>query len=198
MSKIQMPNPVIVFVVFFVLLIIASNHLQIPHKKFILLTVFASPLLGLQAWLALVQYRILAAIPTGRREVSQNSVFLCLIPVVGQIWNFYLIKRTNTSLENEFEFRGFDLSLEKFGLSLGRSWAWMNLVITVYLFTETYFQIVLDFSILVLIFVAIGFAINAWTSGLRYGKSLNRLERYLLDHGVAFQSQDQRDFDEEE
>lgn len=190
--------PIILFVMVIAFLLASVIVGPMPNGVLILISVYASPFLALHAWLTLNQFRLLAAIDPSRRQASPSTVFICLIPVVGQVWNFFLAERIARSLELEFVFRRYDLTGENFGRKAGRSWSWMIGWTVLIPLGVLLLRIIAGIDARASMIFGIWTSFGSLTNGLEYAYVLNTHWKHLSGRGVAYKSDEQRDFGEEE
>ena len=85
--------------------------------------VFGLVVLGLMIWLVYgTLYKVLAAVPPQFRQMSPGHVFLCLIPLFGIVWLFFVVSRTSNSLLATFQAQG-RMDVGDCGRSIGLAWA---------------------------------------------------------------------------
>lgn len=184
------------FTVFFCIAVLAGLQKINAHLGFgFVLVLILSPLLGVQAYLTLNQIRLLAAIDPFRRQTFPMSALICLIPMIGIVWNFILVERISNSLRLEFEFRGFDSTDEQFGRNLGKSWSRYSVttraVFEMMWLTNYFAETLSYFELLILPLATYSLYL---ITGVEYAYVLNAHREHLWGKGVAHRTEEQKDY----
>ena len=66
---------------------------------------------------------VLRKCSSSSRTMSPNSVWYLLVPLVGIVWNFFVVSKLADSLGNEFKLRNIPTSEPKPGKSIGMAMA---------------------------------------------------------------------------
>jgi hypothetical protein len=86
--------------------------------------VFGLVVLALMIWLVYgTLYKVLSRLPPEYQRMSPGLVFLCLIPLFGTVWLFFVVIRTSDSLRSYFYYVQQRTDVVDCGKGVGLGWA---------------------------------------------------------------------------
>lgn len=84
--------------------------------------------IGFAIFHLMTMYKALSAVSPRNRDMEPGQIFLLFIPFFGIVWQFFVVLRTSSSLEKEFDDRGISGDGGDFGKTLGLWALILNLV----------------------------------------------------------------------
>jgi hypothetical protein len=131
-----------------------------------------------------------------RRECSLSAVWLTLIPIGGQVWNVWMVRRIHDSLVSEIRARGLQ-KLDGLVHRSGLVWAWSGFFAMLLGMLGLVVLLGWNYDPPILGDVAAFFALIYMLCGPVYWVSVAEWGRVLRTGGKRYQDMDEADYDEE-